>query len=493
MTWKSKVKKDPGIPSLFPYKGKLLAEIEERKRADQELKLKQRDEQRAANKAAKLAASDASANPDAEEDDEMDFDDEEVTVKGNSIADFAASIASRNAKYSGEPEDEDIMDDDDDENESMEEEEWTGFDGETSSSALKKETSRKMFDKDFKTVVENSDVILYVLDARDPEGTRSRDVEKMVLNAARGEKRLILVLNKIDLVPKKVLNDWLTHLRLSFPTLPLRATSSIASHTYNHKNLTLQSTAAALLKSLKSYSQKRALKRSLTVGIVGFPNVGKSSVINALISRTNHGKNGPCPTGAEAGVTRSIKELKLDGKVKLLDSPGIVFPANKGKNMLNEQARLVLMNAIPSNQIVDPIPAANLILERLSSNQALFDKMIATYNIPPIMNPGGPQGATDFLIQVARKRGRLGKGGIPDLNSAARAVVNDWCDGRLQWFTTAPEPRETLDGGPQTTGTTPAAVPGNKEIVSQWAAEFDLGGLYSAENAEDENEESMEQ
>lgn len=109
------------------------------------------------------------------------------------------------------------------------------------------------------------------------------------------------------------------------------------------------------------------------------------------------------------------------------------------------------------------------------------------------MNPGGPQGATDFLIQVARKRGRLGKGGIPDLNSAARAVVNDWCDGRLQWFTTAPEPREAASSGAGDAAATTAPVAGNKEIVSQWAAEFDLGGLYSAENAEEENEGAMEQ
>lgn len=450
--------------------------------------MKQREDQKAANKAARLSSSNGSTGT-ANDPEAMDVDDDGVDdapVAGNSIADFAASIASRTAKYMNE-DDEDIMEDVDEDNES--EEEWGGFDADNGESSLKKETSRKMFDKDFKTVVEDSDVILYVLDARDPEGTRSREIEKMVLNAARGEKRLILVLNKIDLVPKKELNDWLTHLRLSFPTLPLRATSSISSHTFNHKNLTLQSTAAALLKSLKSYSQKRTLKRALTVGIIGFPNVGKSSVINALLSRTNHGKTGPCVTGSEAGVTRSIKELKLDSKVKLLDSPGIVFPSTKGRNRSDEEARLVLMNSIPSQQIVDPIPAANLILQRLSANQTLFDKMINLYNLPPILNPGGSRGATDFLVHVARKRGRLGKGGIPDLGSAARAVVSDWCEGRLQWYTSAPTPKDDAAGG-VSTDTTRSNLPDGreeKEIVTQWAAEFDLGGLYSTEGLDDED------
>ncbi len=63
------------------------------------------------------------------------------------------------------------------------------------------ESSRKAFDKIFKQVLDAADVILYVLDARDPDGTRSREVERQIMSAASGEKRLILVLNKIDLVP----------------------------------------------------------------------------------------------------------------------------------------------------------------------------------------------------------------------------------------------------------------------------------------------------
>ncbi|ORY87159.1 GTP-binding protein [Protomyces lactucae-debilis] len=473
VTWKSKLKKDPGIPASFPYKDRLLAEIEDRKREAQQAKLSQREEQRAAKRALKTAQGDSMAmqvdgNSDSDSD-EMSVDDE---TQGTSLADFAASIAKRNAQANGS-DDASVVDGES----TDQDEEWTGFDA--SESALKKETSRKMFDKDFKQVVEDSDVILYIVDARDPEGTRSREVEKMVLNAARGEKRLILVLNKIDLVPPPVLNGWLAHLRESFPTLPIKASKTIASHAYNHKSLTTQSTAAALLKSLKAYSQKRALKRSITVGVVGFPNTGKSSVINALLSRTNHNKAGPCVTGSEAGVTRSVKELKLDSKIRLLDSPGIVFPASANASQQDDQARLVLMNAIPSNQIVDPIPAATLILERLSSNQQLFDEMVQLYSLPAIINPGGKRGATDFLVQVARKRGRLGKGGIPDLESAARLVVNDWCDGRLVWYTQPPVETSTSPSHATNTHVKSRSDSGPSEtqLVSNWAAEFDLGDL----------------
>ena len=69
------------------------------------------------------------------------------------------------------------------------------------------------------------------------------------------------------------------------------------------------------------------------MGVIGYPNVGKSSVINALASRFG-GRIIACPIGAEADVTTSIREVKLDNKLKILDSPGIVFPSQASAHTL---------------------------------------------------------------------------------------------------------------------------------------------------------------
>lgn len=366
-------------------------------------------------------------------------------------------------------------------------------------------TSRKAYDKVFKQVVDQADVVLYVLDARDPEGTRSRDVERSVMAAAAGGKRLILVLNKIDLIPPPVLKAWLAHLRNYFPTLPLRASNAAANaHTFNHRDQTVQSTSAALFRALKAFAAGRNLKRSVSVGVIGYPNVGKSSVINALLSRVS-GRGGhqrsACPAGAEAGVTTSIRAVKIDSKLTLLDSPGIVFPSASGaetasgssfvpKNATEAKAHLVLLNAVPPRQIDDPVPAVQLLLKRLGTSPDLMARLTGVYDLPPLLpNPDSGDATMDFLVQVARKRGRLGRGGVPNIQAAAMTVVTDWRDGRIQGWVDAPAtalaPVPSADGAPAVVGIKiSAALPAaevaadQKQIVTEWAQEFKIEGLW---------------
>lgn len=139
-------------------------------------------------------------------------------------------------------------------------------------------------------VVDQSDIVIMVLDARDPEGCRSRMVEDEVRRREADGKRLIFVLNKIgesallllaidlilstaDLVPKENAQSWLKYLRHTAPTLPFRSSTQL-----QRQNLSSR-TSPALLNLLKSFKPPN---RSISVGVVGYPNVGKSSLINSL-------------------------------------------------------------------------------------------------------------------------------------------------------------------------------------------------------------------
>ncbi|EGU77832.1 hypothetical protein FOQG_07481 [Fusarium oxysporum f. sp. raphani 54005] len=500
--WRSKLKKDPGIPNLFPYKEKLLQEIEENrlKKAEEAQRRKE------LAKAAKTGAKDEAAMTDVQVDvgDEMEEDgmDEDID-ESNPMAALIASARAAAATYDRQLADDDDMDEDDDSD---------GSDNDRGPEmSIGQASSRKTYDRVFKQVVEQADVVLYVLDARDPEGTRSREVERQIMAAASGGKRLILVINKVDLIPPKVLRDWLIYLRRYFPTLPLRASGAAPNaHTFNHRDLTVQSTSATLFKALKSFAASRQLKRAVSVGVIGYPNVGKSSVINALLSRMS-GKGGSsskaCPAGAEAGVTTSIRSVKIDSKLTLLDSPGVVFPSSSStqsaglvslKNATEAHAHLVLLNAVPPKQIDDPMPAVTLLLKRLSASPDLMQKLTSVYDIPALL-PDRADGdiTTDFLVQVARKRGRLGRGGIPNLSAAAMTVVTDWRDGRIQGWVEPPvlavESTTTASKSAIKNAGEDEVAADQKQIVTEWAAEFKLEGLWGDDEGSAEAADAMEQ
>lgn len=468
VTWKSRKPKDPGIPASFPYKDRIIEELEESRRVDKERReqqrlLKQQEREEAIARGEEI----------------MEDNNDEITEEGNGLSALLESAQKAAKEYDGEESDDSNMD------ESDEDVEYAISDPEldNESSGTQWEQSRKLYDKIFKNVVDAADVILYVLDARDPEATRSRKVEQAVLQ--NPGKRLILVLNKVDLIPTPVLKQWLNVLKSSFPTVPVKGSPGSTNSTSHNKELTNSLTAKNLLQALKSYAAKSNLKRSIVVGVIGYPNVGKSSIINALTSRTGNNSKA-CPVGNLAGVTTTMREVKIDNKLKILDSPGIVFPdeLSLGKKLrATTEAKLALLSAIPPKQITDSVAAVKLLLKKFSQDSEMADGMTRYYQLPPLPSSDLDEFSKHLLIHIARSRGRLGKGGVPNIEAASLSILNDWRDGRLIGWT-LPKASKAADipvnvDGPKSSLRGESEPPKVEQttIVTGWAKEFDLDGL----------------
>ncbi|XWS31299.1 hypothetical protein CRYUN_Cryun23aG0065200 [Craigia yunnanensis] len=150
-----------------------------------------------------------------------------------------------------------------------------------------RDNSDRAFYKELVKVVEASDVILEVLDARDPLCTRCVDMEKMVMKLGP-DKHLVLLLNKIDLVPREAVEKWLKYLREELPAIAFKCSTQ-----EQRSNLGWKS----------SSRQQSLIKKSITVRVIGLLNVGKSSLINSL--KRCHVVN----VGATPGLTRSMQEV----------------------------------------------------------------------------------------------------------------------------------------------------------------------------------------
>lgn len=257
--------------------------------------------------------------------------------------------------------------------------------------------SRRIWSELYK-VIDSSDVILQVLDARDPMGTRSPHVEKY-LKTEKTHKHLIFILNKVDLVPTWVTQRWVAILSAEYPTLAF------------HASLTHPFGKGSLINLLRQFGKLHTDKKQISVGFIGYPNTGKSSIINTLRSKK------VCKVAPIAGETKVWQYVTLMKRIYLIDCPGVVYPSAE------TDTEKVLKGVVRVELVQNPEDYIASVLERVKP-----EYIKKTYKIDEWTDH------EDFLEKIARKSGKLLKKGEPDIATSAKMILNDWQRGKLPFY-----------------------------------------------------------
>ena len=422
--FKSRAPRDPGVPAEWPYKEELMKEIDfelDKKKALDKAKAQARHSRRSENR--ERAGHNPGSNMQS-----SNFED--LHRKASVAAQEFQLKKAANLNVNG-------------------------------TAAKTEDNGGRAYFKEFVKVVEAADVIIQVLDARDPLAYRSPEVEQFV-RRVNPDKRVVLMLNKIDLVPKDNVQKWLKYFREEIPCVAFKCATGKKSDGgklgsgelhFDYGSVAHASLGAeTLLQLLKNYARNRKMKTSITVGIVGFPNVGKSSLINALKRNRSAASTGNTP-----GLTKVSKEVMLDKQIKLIDSPGVIFASCLGETA----GAATLRNCVRVEQLEDPVSPVCEILRRCPNEQLML-----------IYKMGHFEHVDDFLMQLGRLKGLLKRGGVPDMMAAARVVVADWNSGRIPYYTNPPV--RSMEADEEHV---------SAEVVTKWNAEFDVDKLFAKEDS----------
>jgi len=238
----------------------------------------------------------------------------------------------------------------------------------------------------YRRVLREADVVIHVVDARDVKGTLNRWLNKY-------KSKLLVAVNKCDLVPQTAFGE---------------IDTALSSYNYVLVSGKTGLGMSALYSAISSLARRTPAK----VAIVGYPNVGKSTLMNRICGRHTV-KVSPIP-----GETKGVQWVSARGFL-FVDTPGVIPRYER------REEDLVLKGAIRADNILNPEPIAEEVIGRFLEESP--EKIKETYDIR-VSRRDTP---SKLLERIARRRGFLLKGGEPNLYEAAKLVIRDYQRGRL--------------------------------------------------------------
>ncbi|KAF5767878.1 putative GTP binding domain, P-loop containing nucleoside triphosphate hydrolase [Helianthus annuus] len=306
-------------------------------------------------------------------------------------------------------------------------------------------------------VLERSDLLVMVVDARDPLFYRCPDLEAYAREIDE-HKRTLLLINKADLLPYSVRQKWADYFQLhgilylfwsaKAATAELEGKQHVSSSQETVDEDTKIYGREELLSRLQSEAEEIARMRTdsqqnstdvktehVTVGFVGYPNVGKSSTINALVGAKRTGVT------STPGKTKHFQTLIITEKLTLCDCPGLVFPS-----FTSSRYEMIASGVLPIHRMTEHREAVQVVADHVPRHV-----IEGVYNIKlPKPKPYEPENRPPFASELLRSycasRGYVASSGLPDETKAARQILKDYIDGKLPHYELPPGMSDEEDG-----------------------------------------------
>ena len=272
--------------------------------------------------------------------------------------------------------------------------------------------TRKQIAEDLKLV----DIVVEILDARIPISSQNPDIKQITQN-----KKKIIVLNKYDLADEKENQKWVEYFNKKDQKAIL-----VDALTGKGINETIRLIQKEMEEDLKKIADKGRIGRKIRVMIVGIPNVGKSSFINRIAKKTS------AEVGNKPGVTKQKQWIRINDKVELLDTPGVLWPKFESEKV---GINLAITGTI-KDDILELTEIAYFLTKFLLENYR--ENLIQRYSldekqIEEILNQDQLENENIYEIMqlIGKKRGAVASGGIIDDEKTSKIILEDFRSGKL--------------------------------------------------------------
>ena len=272
--------------------------------------------------------------------------------------------------------------------------------------------TRKQIAEDLKLV----DIVVEILDARIPISSQNPDIKQITQN-----KKKIIVLNKYDLADEKENQKWIEYFNK-------KGHKAILVDALSGKgiNETIRLIQKEMEEDLKKIADKGRIGRKIRVMIVGIPNVGKSSFINRIAKKTS------AEVGNKPGVTKQKQWIRINDKIELLDTPGVLWPKFESEEV---GMHLAITGTI-KDDILELTEIAYSLTKFLLENYR--ENLIQRYSlnekqIEEILNQDQPENENIYEIMqlIGKKRGAVASGGRIDDDKTSKIILDDFRSGKL--------------------------------------------------------------